>query len=158
MNSGPHSLENLQDRLLQLEKQNRRFKQLGTIALVIAAVIVEMGQAPAKKIVEANEFVLRDDGGNMRARLFMTPAGPPMLALYDKKEALKAMLDTNALTLLENLSDNKTAAAVLSHDSLELADAAGFEAILGTLPTEGTRTAASLVLFDKDKNVIWKAP
>jgi hypothetical protein len=49
---------------------------------------------------------------------------------------------------------------------LELSDDAGFKSSLGvtkelvTLRTGETHqtSAASLLLFDKDKNVIWKAP
>ncbi len=55
-----HGFEYLQDRLLKLEKQNRRFKQLGAVVLAIAAVTVVMGQTPSKKTVEANEFILGD--------------------------------------------------------------------------------------------------
>jgi hypothetical protein len=72
MNFRPRSLEELQDRLLKLEKQNRRLKQLGVAALIGVAALVVMGQAPSKKTIEANEFILRDDGGNVRARLFVT--------------------------------------------------------------------------------------
>jgi hypothetical protein len=72
MNFRPLSLEEMQDRLLKLEKQSRRLKQLGAVALIGVTLLVAMGQAPAKKTVEANEFILRDDSGNIRARLFMT--------------------------------------------------------------------------------------
>jgi len=71
MNSHTPGLENLQNRLVKLERQNRRFKQLGAVVVAIAAVIVVMGQAPSKpskKTVEANEFILRDDSGNVRVR------------------------------------------------------------------------------------------
>jgi hypothetical protein len=104
MNSQPHGFEDLRDRVLRLEKQNRRLKQLGVAALIIPAILLVMGQAPSRKTVEANEFVLRDDNGNIRAKLFMTKkittkattigdaTVPPktinpfaMLSLYDDK-------------------------------------------------------------------------
>jgi hypothetical protein len=72
MKSQLHGLEDIQKRLLRLEKQNRRLKQLGAAVLILSASVIGMGQMPSKKTVEANEFILRDDGGNIRARLFMT--------------------------------------------------------------------------------------
>jgi hypothetical protein len=68
----PHSslsLEDLHRRLLKVEKQNRRFKQLGVAVLILPALLLVMGQAPSKKTVEANEFALKDDGGHVLARL-----------------------------------------------------------------------------------------
>jgi hypothetical protein len=57
------TLEALADRVAKLEAQNRRLKK------VVAAAIIAMGQAPEKKVIEANEFVLQDASGKMRARL-----------------------------------------------------------------------------------------
>jgi hypothetical protein len=69
MNPQPHSFDDLRDRVLKLEKQNRRFKQLGVMALIVVASFAVMGQAPSRKTVEANEFILRDDYGRVRAKL-----------------------------------------------------------------------------------------
>jgi hypothetical protein len=93
MDSDRSRFEDLQDRLLKLEKQNRRFKQLGASAVIVIASLVGMGQGPAKKTVEANEFILRDGSGNVRARLSVdvpvgaapTYTGSPQLVLYDDK-------------------------------------------------------------------------
>jgi hypothetical protein len=135
MNSRPHSLEDLQDRLLRLERQNRRFKQLGAVMLAIAAVIVVMGQAPAKKTVEANEFILRDDSGNVRAKLSMViPAGAapgspvsPQLALIDDKGKERVKLDGNYYTPGLSLYDSQSRyrgffGEVLGSDMLFLQD------------------------------------
>ena len=117
MQCHPSGFEDLLDRLATLERQNRRFKLLGVATLVGVALLLVMGQAPAKKIVEANEFVLKDDGGNIRARLFITEKTttnmplPGMttptpvtwnpkatLALYDDKGQTRAMLDDGSIT------------------------------------------------------------
>lgn len=45
--------ENIQKRLRELEKQIRRFKQIVSGVLVVAAVIVVMGQASAKKTIDS---------------------------------------------------------------------------------------------------------
>ena len=76
MKAQVQGLEDIQDRLLKLERQNRRLKQFGVAVLIASTSLIAMGQAPSKKIIEANEFILRDDSGNVRARLSMTvPAG-----------------------------------------------------------------------------------
>jgi hypothetical protein len=86
MISDRRDLKELQDRLSRLEEQNHRFKQLGVAALLIVVSLMLMAQAPSSKAVEANEFILRDGGGNVRARLSMNEArsGPEMVLLDEK--------------------------------------------------------------------------
>jgi len=115
MNSEPNTLDEIRDRVLKLERQNRRLKQLGVAVLIIPAVLLLMGQAPSKKTVEANEFILRDDAGKIRAKLWMSTANEnlpdsnfrgkpsPTLALFNEQGkitvAVKAGLDTTSLPL-----------------------------------------------------------
>jgi hypothetical protein len=92
----PHSLEDLQERLLKLEKQNRRFKQLGVAALIVPTLVLILGQASSKKTVEANEFLLRDDSGNVRWSLAVNPArahGSPEMFFFDEKRNPRLKLD-----------------------------------------------------------------
>jgi hypothetical protein len=87
------------------------------------------------------------DGSGLRANLVLLPLGPSLF-LYDKRSEKSATLrytDTGP--------------------SLELEDTRGYTAILGSggleTPTNGEShqtSAASLVLFNKEKKVIWKAP
>jgi hypothetical protein len=212
MNSRPYCFEELQNRVLKLEKQNRRFKQLLLAALIIPALLLVMGQAPSKKTVEANEFILRDNGGNVRASLSMNTAlARPELVLRDEQGKARVDLvgsspesapvgggirifnseglpigqlaagnDGTARLMLINatqktlttleagdwlLVDATNSTVKLEPGHVELSDASGFKATLGTekLLTQNTgethqTSAASLVLFDKNKNVIWKAP
>lgn len=193
MNSHPPDLEDLRHRLEKLEEQNRHFKRLGVAGLIGLTLLLVMGQAPATKIVEANQFVLRDDGGNVRARLFMTAKGSttmtlpgvttpvpvtfnprPTLALYDEKGQTDGILDNDSIIFIKShasLSNgilsigDQSAGVLLTRYSMGLFDEQGFEATLGRTALMTPRTgesqmtsAASLVLFDKDKNVIWKAP
>ena len=53
------TLEALANRVSKLEAQNRRLKKAGIASVVVAAAVFAMGQAPAKKVIEANEFVLQ---------------------------------------------------------------------------------------------------
>jgi hypothetical protein len=98
MDSYPtNNLEDLQDRLLRLEKQNLRFKQFGAAALIAVTSLLAMGQAPSKKTIEANEFILRDSGGNIRARLSVdekTTFAPAQFVLFGKDGGQKIMLDS----------------------------------------------------------------
>ena len=91
----------MQNRLLKLEKQNRRLKQVGAVALLVVTVLLIMGEASQKKTFEADEFILRDNSGNVRARLSMnvpTGAAPgfpaaAQLVLFDEKGKKRVMLD-----------------------------------------------------------------
>jgi hypothetical protein len=189
----PHDFESLHDRVVRLENQNRRLKQLGVAALFGAALFLLVAQAPTKKTVEANEFILRDDGGNIRARLFvtekttttmtipgMTSPMPvtmnpkPTLVLYDDKGQVGGMLEDDSIAFLKShvslmggvlTIGDQTSGVVVSRYSVDLFDEQGFAATLGrkalTTPRTGETqltSAASLILFDKNKNVIWKAP
>lgn len=60
----------LLERLEVLERSNRRLKLGGLVLLVTLAAIGVMGQArPQLQTVEAQEFVVKDAGGVVRARL-----------------------------------------------------------------------------------------
>jgi hypothetical protein len=88
MQSHFDGLEDIQNRLLRLEKQNRRLKQLGAGVLIASASLIVMGQIPSKKAVEANEFILRDDGGKVRVRLAVNAKhayGAPEMVFFDDK-------------------------------------------------------------------------
>jgi hypothetical protein len=162
-----------------------------------------MGQAPSKKIVEANEFILKDDSGNMRARLFMNPTGNPVMVLLNKKGEAGAELvggtamkmtdgttaagggminvydaqgqrrgslwgtsDTVMLSLTQKQEKQEhLVSTMMQPGEAIVSDAQGFSAILGenimVTPRTGEEhktSAASLILFDKERNVLWKAP
>jgi hypothetical protein len=200
-------LRDLQDRLSKLEQQNRRFKQLGAAVLVVAAVIMVMGQAPAKKTVEANEFILRDGSGNIRVKIGVNPSNHDSvgISLVDPDGTERVLLYDNGLLLEQagqrraflsdgmlGLSNSKGRQdiSLVSLDgvgaslmwrgsekngglffdgssggaSLVVGDDEGFETAIGSahLKTRTgeshTTSAASVILFDKDKDVIWKAP
>ncbi len=93
MNSELPDLKNLQDRLLKLESQNRRLKQLGFAALIVVTSLAVMGQAPSPKTVEAHEFILRDDSGNVRAKLSMNEHANPEMVFLDEKGGARIKLE-----------------------------------------------------------------
>ena len=203
MNSQETALEEVRERLIKLETQNRRMKQVAAVALIAGASVLVMGQASHNTTVEANEFVVRDDSGTVRARLCMMPGGKlseipgltlrpsPMLDLYDEQGHTSVLLSgaVGGAIAAESLfvrdsghtlgsfsalrgygeltisNPEGQAGALLKPGHLDISDDEGFKADLGiqelvrphTGETHRT-SAASLVLFDKDKNVIWKAP
>lgn len=70
------SLDELTTRLERLERQGRRWKQTAFVVLLGAVGVVVMGQAPPHrppKSLEAEEFVLRDSRGQVRASLGTPP-------------------------------------------------------------------------------------
>lgn len=75
MNPQLPSLKELNGRLLKLEKQNRRFKQLGIAVMIVPTLLLIMGQAASKKTIEANEFILKDSSGKVRATLSLNEEG-----------------------------------------------------------------------------------
>ncbi len=70
-------LDCLEAKNLTLWRQNRRMKQLVVMTLIFAGVVVflarvESGHADdpkTKKVIEANEFVVKDESGKTRAKL-----------------------------------------------------------------------------------------
>jgi hypothetical protein len=194
MNSQPDRFENLQTRLLKLEAQNRRFKQLGVAALLIPALLLVMGQAAPNRAVTAQtvtaqEFILQESSGTVRARMYVEDAAPVfeftqgtagILTVRRKGQQGYTLIMPSGISLVGPEGPNK-GSGTLTSAGLDIADGnshafilpeevtvldkEGFSANLGrvglqTIATGETHktSAASLILFDKDKNVIWKAP
>lgn len=92
-------------RLEKIERENRIVKMVGLILLLAVGAAVAMAQAPTKRTIVADEFVLKDNAGKVRARLYMDRGGP-MLSLYDASGVERA-----------NLMQNEgTAGLILYHD------------------------------------------
>ena len=91
-------------------------------------------------------LILYDPNRGARERVLLS-AGP-------QRGALLGFSDSNGKTR-----------ALLGEDGLEISDEEGFQTIIGTTDLVTPRTgethktsAASVVLSDKDKKVLWKAP
>ncbi len=92
MGTQEFNCESLRKRVDALEAQNRRYMKAGIVVLIVAACAVFMAQTTAKRTVEAEEFVLHDASGRVRAKLFMLGDVFPSLALMDKKGVTRATL------------------------------------------------------------------
>ena len=161
-------------RLEKLERQNRRMKQTGAVVLILAAAVLLMGQTSPNRTVEANEFILKDTEGRVRAKLSMTENVVPELILFDANGTDRIRLGVNPFlgsTLSFYSAGGKSGplrdglTVDLNQMGLAIFDDEGFETRIGatdlvTPRTGGTykTSAASVVLFDKDKKVLWKAP
>jgi len=66
MNGLDLEVHRLRRRLDALEKQNRRLKFIGYAALISACLIGMMGLSKSRRVVEAEQFVLRDSQGRVR--------------------------------------------------------------------------------------------
>jgi len=73
----------LLERIEKLERSNRRLKLGGLVLLVGLAAIGVMGQARQPQTVEAQEFVVKDAGGVVRARLGTSPAAASLSLFHD---------------------------------------------------------------------------
>ena len=122
MNSEAQSLEQIKERLLNLEKQNRRFKQAGVVALTVTTSLLLMGQASRPKsvqasqsnTVEASQFILKDKSGKARANLSIDESlgnsGTVQLVFFDGDGKQRVKLDSGVLASTGgelNLADEK---------------------------------------------------
>jgi len=77
-------LSDIVARLTRVEKQNRCLKRAGLIVLLVSGTLAVLGATQPKRISEAEEFVLKDGNGTIRARLAMS-LDRPTLTLVDAK-------------------------------------------------------------------------
>lgn len=74
----------LEARLLRLERDNSLLRRVLATLVVVAAVPLLAAYVPANDKIEASEFVVRDKGGAVRARLYLDELGKTRLVLKDK--------------------------------------------------------------------------
>ena len=87
-------LDEMLRRLEKVEKENRRFKKVAIVGMVIVGAALAMGQAASKtRIIEAERFVLRDKNGFTRAELTTKPSGDVGLYFYNPNR-FKALKET----------------------------------------------------------------
>src|SRR5688572_15636890 len=74
----------LEIRVARLKRENQRLKRIGLTALVVAGLIITLGQASPEQpeVIRATKFVLVDENGQQRAT-FGIESGGPGLVLED---------------------------------------------------------------------------
>lgn len=156
MDSYRPSLADLEARLAKLERQNRRWKRLGLLFLLIAGSGLLLAQAPRKapsaaptQAVQAatydtlvvHRLELRDQVGKLRG-LWTGEGETPGLKLLDTAGEIRAFLNVGAkgpvLALLDAAGKPRAGLAVMTENSgLTLLDTAGKPRAGLSLSTEG---------------------
>jgi hypothetical protein len=91
-------MEAIRQRLARVERQSRMVKRTAVVIFLVACAVIAMGQAPAKRIVTADEFILKDSAGIVRATLgFAGVSHEPTLTLIDANGRERAYLTTEAI-------------------------------------------------------------
>lgn len=121
-------------RLESVERENRRLKRAGVVALAVIAAVVLTGQATPRqvaKLVEAEQFVLRDSSGKARAWLNVSD-GAVNFALADREEKSRSLFyvmadGTNGLILTSKEGKTRVEMKVGANDvpTLSLVDQDG---------------------------------
>jgi hypothetical protein len=135
-------LHTLTQRVKRLERERRRWNRTAALALVGVAAGALMGQSatpPVASVIEAEQFVLRDPGGNVRAVLALGADGSVGLGLNDKAGRARAWL----------------ALGPQGSPSFALFDSGAKPRATLRLWPDGV---PRLALNDKDGNVLWSAP
>jgi hypothetical protein len=164
-------------RLERLERENLWFKTLGCALLVLLVLGFLMGASGPKEgkveeEVKARRFTVVDKEERSRGRLHVSDYGSLRLDLYDPEMVLRASLHLGArgspaLNFFDRKGKMRTSLGVRSDgaSSLGLYDEKGLRAVLGRTKLEATRSGevdesplSSLVLFDEEGNVLWRAP
>jgi hypothetical protein len=170
--------DDLMRRVERLEREAGRWRGLALAGAALLGFVVLSGatpqsSGPAVEDVRARQFTLVDPGGSTRAVLGMGSTGAAGLELYDRAGIVLTQLTVgpNGVPQLTLLDRSATGRAVLGLDPdgsphLTLLDErSGTRAVLGHTSIEGggtgptvRRSAASLILADKDGKVLFKAP
>ena len=125
-----------------------------------------LAQDGPSKVIEAERFVLKDDQGRIRAELSMW-FEHPTLQMYDVEGETHTLVGEGVIAVYRDgiLGEGSIFMDGGLVPSIRILDNEGFEAVLGSTSTVETRTgrtnqtsAASLILFGKDRRVIWSAP
>jgi hypothetical protein len=124
----------IQNRLLRLEKQNRRMKQLGILVLLLAGTFLVMGQGYPGRVSEAERFVVKDARGKIYADLGV------LETTSDSR--------TSSQPLLRFLGPDGKNAVTLLPGSLIMRSARGSTVI----------ESNAIYIRDPNGKVVWRAP
>ncbi len=100
------TMENLVQRMDQLGRENRRLRWFYAATVLVITAILVMGQAPSRsKIIEAEQFVLRDRSGTYRGGLGVWDDGSTGLSLTNisgkQRAFLKLLRDGSPMLVLK---------------------------------------------------------
>jgi hypothetical protein len=79
----------LEHRVAKLERENRRLRVAGLLALMLVGTLFVMGQARPARVLEAESFILRDPTGIVLGRFAVDEDGYPRLSLNDRAGVIR---------------------------------------------------------------------
>jgi hypothetical protein len=168
-------------RLEQVEKENRRMKQVALGVTVVACSVFMMGQARPNpnKIIEAENFVVKDASGKVRAVFGMNYSdqkGASLILGSDgsyggtgaEKYVVRIHGGDRAWLNMGSADGAEAINGVVSPDfasDLTVYDKDGYKTDIGitdlVTPRTGVKhhtSASSIVMSSKEKTVLWSAP
>ncbi len=178
------TMETLARQLDRVEREKRRLKRSGVMALFVIAAVVLMGQATRNKTVKAEKFVVVDSSGNSRAVLENVVGQGASLVFRGtdgmEQIALQSFGDSRGFTLSDKSGNGRAALTLEADGSIALAlydekskshvkllaGRDGNPGIVLQDKDKGVRLrlllysdgSPAMVLFDNNGKVIWSAP
>ena len=156
------TLDGLTQRLELLERENRRMKRLGSLALAGLSLVALIGAtSTGGRTVDAQHFVVKNAEGKVVAELGLRPDGMPKLELIGtggKSRVVLSPLPEGAAALAISSSDGKSlAVSTIGNGAmgLTLFDKNSHPRVELSVQPDGT---PRLALLDKDQRVTWQAP
>jgi hypothetical protein len=155
--------QTVEQRLDQLERENRRLKLAGIVVVVLggAALLWALSQLVGRT-VEARRFILRDSGGEKRAEITVSSEGMAGLWLYDKSGNFRATFTVSPagapdIVLFDETGRNRAEFGLLPDSSPGIAlSEPGGVASVGILVTQDG--LPHFTLTDKTGKVLVKVP
>jgi hypothetical protein len=169
-------LEALKERVRILEQRSRRFRLAGiglALSVIASLAFAQHSQGTAPRIpdvIEAKRFVLKDDNGFERAVLADRGFGPHLEMYRQDGKTLTASFGSTINDDGFALLIGKRNVIQIDGSSVQLSEFADKRqltrrAALGSIELQDTKTGAvttqpvsSLVLFDKEGKVLFRAP
>lgn len=161
MDLKPQLLDTLGRRVDRLERETRRLKLGGLLALMVLAAVGVVAQTAVPETIEARRFVVRDANGIMRFEV-ASRATAFGLDIHDREGRVRASFmvsETTGEPFLQ-LRDSNGAARVrvdfvFGSPALRVLDADGKDRLELYLKGDGS---AVLRIRDVDGKVLWKVP
>ena len=163
---GEPSWQTLTRRVEHLERENRWWKRLASVTLVLLGILALLGATASKKAQSPTELrghriVLVDKAEQGRAELTMLPENQPGLILMDDagKPRLMLALSKYGEPMLSFADASGMRRILLSLDLygalLRFTNDAGNPRVALVVPSEGE---PELELLSKDDTLLWRAP
>jgi hypothetical protein len=152
----------LEERISKIDRQNKNFKVIGVISLLLITILIITGTKAIKnKTVTAENFVIVDSEGEIRGGLGILPKdGEPALMLFGRGQKAKALLKMTPkgplLTFYDEKEKARISASILDSGILfSLTNNEGKPSVDIAVASDGS---PGMLLRDKNGKVMFAAP